>query len=268
MLIIIRSVLFNLAFYISIIVQMVVYTPVYFLLPRKKAWSVPKIWARSNIWLQRKIAHTDYTIEGLEHIPTGAYIVAPKHQSFWDVFAFLPYLDDPVMILKRELMRIPLFGWYVAKMDMIPVDRGSRIKALQSITVGAQRAIREGRQILIYPEGTRRPPGAPPKYKHGIVHLYEALNLPVLPIAHNAGLYWPRRKFKRYPGTIRCRVLPLIPAGLPREEFLRRLVESTETACDEFLVAASRDANPPWMPPTAVTRLKELAAAQTDEKQG
>ncbi|MDR6432931.1 1-acyl-sn-glycerol-3-phosphate acyltransferase [Brucella pseudogrignonensis] len=263
MLLYLRSILFNLAFYIGTFVQMVLYTPFYFLLPRKKAWIVPKTWARVNLWLQKYIAGTDYVIEGLENIPEGAYIVAPKHQSAWDTYAFLPQLDDPVLILKRELMRIPLFGWYVAKMEMIPVDRGSRVKALHSITVGAQKAISEGRQILIYPEGTRRSPGAPPEYKYGIVHLYDALKLPVLPIAHNAGLYWPRRKFFRFPGTIRCRVLPLIPAGLEKEEFLRRLIETTETACDELLVAASRDVNAPPMPPTAVQRLKELSETTT-----
>ncbi|NNU59371.1 lysophospholipid acyltransferase family protein [Ochrobactrum soli] len=261
MLLYLRSILFNAAFYICTLVQMIVYTPFYFLLPRKKAWIVPKLWARVNLKLQKIIAGTDYVIEGLDNIPEGAYICAPKHQSAWDTYAFLPYLDDPVLILKRELMRIPLFGWYVAKMEMIPVDRGSRVKALHSITKGAEKAIAEGRQILIYPEGTRRAPGAPPQYKYGIVHLYDALNLPVLPIAHNAGLYWPRRKFLRFPGTIRCRVLPPIPPGLEKEEFLRRLIETTETACDELLVAASRDPNPPPMPPTAVDRLKELGVS-------
>lgn len=258
MLLYLRSILFNLAFYLNTVIQLIIFTPIYFLLPRKKAWIVPKMWARSNLWLQKHIAGTDYTIDGLENIPEGAYIVAPKHQSAWDTYAFLPQLDDPVFILKRELMRIPLFGWYLAKMQMIPVDRGSRVKALHSITHGAEKAIAEGRQILIYPEGTRRSPGAEPHYKYGIVHLYDALKLPVLPIAHNAGLYWPRRKFLRYPGTIRCRVLPPIPAGLPKDEFLHRLIEATETTCDEFLLAASRDANPPPMPPTAIERLKEL----------
>ncbi|YBV96095.1 1-acyl-sn-glycerol-3-phosphate acyltransferase [Phyllobacteriaceae bacterium JZ32] len=258
MITVIRSLLFNTAFYVSIIVQMIVFTPVYFLMPRKKAWVVPKNWALSNLWLQKVIAGTDYTIDGLENIPEGAYICAPKHQSFWDVFAFLPRLDDPVMILKRELMWIPLFGWYVAKMRMIPIDRGTRAKALRSITLGAQKAIEEGRQILIYPEGTRRPPGAPPQYKYGIAHIYAELGLPVVPIAHNAGLYWPRRKFRRYPGTIRCRVLPPIEAGLDKEVFFKRLIEVTEAACDELLIAAAKDENPPPMPPTAIQRLKEL----------
>ncbi len=257
----IRSLAFNAAFYASLIVQMILWTPIYFLSPRKRAWFIPRFWSRSSLWLYEKIARTRSDITGLENLPEGSFILAPKHQSFWDTIAFFPYLDDPLYILKRELTWIPFFGWYVKKMRMIPVDRGSRVKALHSIVTGAQKAIAEGRQILIYPEGTRRAPGAPPEYKYGIVHLYQALNLPVLPIAHNAGLYWPRRRFLRYPGTIRCRVLPPIPAGLPKDEFLRRLIEATETACDELLVAASRDPNPPPMPPTAVERLKELGAA-------
>jgi 1-acyl-sn-glycerol-3-phosphate acyltransferase len=105
-------------------------------------------------------------------------------------------------------------------MQMIPVDRGSRVKALHSITTGAEKAIAEGRQILIYPEGTRRAPGAPPQYKYGIVHLYEALNIPVVPIAHNAGLYWPRRS-SCVTRPIRARILPPIPPGLPKKNSSR-----------------------------------------------
>ncbi|WOC16307.1 lysophospholipid acyltransferase family protein [Pseudochrobactrum sp. MP213Fo] len=263
MIIAIRSVLFNLAFYISLILQMIVFLPIALFLPRKKAWFVPKFWARSNLFLQKYIVGTDFVVEGAENLPEGAYICAPKHQSFWDVYAFLSYMPDPVYILKRDLMRIPLFGWYLKKMQMIPVDRGSGLKALHSISGSTQQAITNGRQIMIYPEGTRRPAGAPPAYKYGVVHLYMNLGLPVVPIAHNAGLYWPRRQFMRYPGTIRCRILPPIEAGLDKDEFLRRLIEATETACDEFLVLASQDKNPPPMPPTAKTRLAELLAAET-----
>lgn len=259
---VLRSLAFNIAFYVNLIVQMIVLSPFYFLAPRKTAWMVPKNWARSNLWLMRVLAGTRYSIEGLENVPTGAAIIAPKHQSFWDVFAFLPVIPDAIMILKRELMWIPVFGWYVAKMRMLPINRGSRSEALKAITTGAQQAIADKRQILIYPEGTRRPPGAPPQYKYGVAHLYHELGLPVVPIAHNAGLYWPRRRFRRYPGTIRCRVLPPIMPGLDREAFLKRLAEVTEAACDEFLIAAAKDPNPPPMPPTAVERLKALGVTR------
>ncbi len=212
MLLYLRSILFNAAFYICTLVQMILYTPFYFILPRKKAWIVPELWARVNLWLQKHIAGTDCVVEGLENIPEGAYICAPKHQSAWDTYAFLPYLDDPVLILKRELMRIPLFGWYIAKMQMIPVDRGSRVKRC----IPSPRARKGNCRRPPDPHLSRRHPpfaGAPPQYKYGIVHLYEALNLPVVPIAHNAGLYWPRRKFLRYPGTIRSAHPSAHPGG-------------------------------------------------------
>jgi 1-acyl-sn-glycerol-3-phosphate acyltransferase len=253
-----RSVLFNLAFYVNLIGMMIVFTPYYFVVSRAKAWFVPKSWARINHWLLEKIVGCHYEIEGLEHIQHKACIIAPKHQSFWDAYAFVPFIPDAIYILKRELMWIPLFGWYVGKMKMIPVHRGSRSVALKSIIRGAAPGIAENRQIMIYPEGTRRSPGDEPSYKYGIAYLYKELNLPVIPIAHVAGLYWPRRKFMRYPGTIKCRVLPPIQPGLSTEDFLRELERVTEAACDEFLIEAATGPNPPNMPETALRRLKEL----------
>src|SRR5690606_36117739 len=129
---------------------------------------------------------------------------------------------------KRELMWIPLFGWYVGKMKMIPIDRGSRSRALKQALVVAKERMAEGRQLIIYPEGTRRSPGAEPAYKWGIVEIYTALGVPVVPVAHVAGLYWPRRKFLRYPGTLRARFLPPIEPGLDKEAFMARLVAETE----------------------------------------
>ncbi len=257
---VLRSLAYNLAFYLSTLIQMIVLTPVYFLTPRKKAWFVPKNWARSNLWLMKVIVGTHHTVEGLEKLPAGSYILAPKHQSAWDTFAFLPWWPDPIYILKRELMWIPLFGWYVAKMRMIPIDRGSRAKAVESVNRGARAAVAEGRQIVIYPEGTRRPPGAEPKYKQGIAHLYAELGVPVVPIAHNAGLYWPRRKFLRHPGTIRVQVLDPIPPGLDKETFMRRLIAATEGACDADLVRIAAEPGHPPMPETARKRLAELGA--------
>jgi 1-acyl-sn-glycerol-3-phosphate acyltransferase len=257
-----RSLAFNIAFYASLIVQMILWTPYYFLAPRHHAWVVPKFWARSSFWLHDKLAGAKAEISGLENLPEGSFILAPKHQSFWDAIAFFPCLDDPLYILKRELRWIPFFGWYVMKMRMIPVDRGSRSKALKAV-VAATRAelARNPRQLIIYPEGTRRPPGAEPAYKYGIVELYAQLGLPVVPVAHVAGLHWPRRKFVRYPGTIKARFLKPIPPGLDRDEFMARLIGETEAACDELLIDAARSPNPPALPPTAVKRLQQLGIA-------
>lgn len=256
---IIRSLAFNLVFYLSLIVQMIFWTPFYFLAPRHRAWFVPKFWSRTSMWLYDKIAVTKSEITGVENLPEGSFILAPKHQSFWDAIAFFPYLDDALYILKRELTWIPFFGWYIMKMRMIPVDRGSRSKALKAVvTATRQEMDRNPRQLIIYPEGTRRPPGAEPSYKYGIVEIYSQLGVPVVPVAHVAGLYWPRRKFLRYPGTIKARFLPPIPPGLGKDEFMQRLIGETEAACDQMLVEAAQGPNPPPMPPTALKRLAEL----------
>lgn len=255
----IRSLAFNTAFYVSLIIQMIVFTPFYFLAPRRQAWFVPKFWARSSLWLQEKIAGTTSEITGQENLPQTSFILAPKHLSFWDAIAFFPYLRDPLYILKRELMWIPLFGWYVARMRMIPVHRGSRSKALKQVIKSTREEMAaHNRQLIIYPEGTRRAVGAEPAYKYGIVELYAELGLPVVPVAHVAGLYWPRREFLRFPGTIRARFLPPIEPGLDRETFMARLVGETEAACDAYLVEAARSDNPPPMPETAKKRLREL----------
>lgn len=256
-----RSLLFNAVFYLNLIVQMILWAPLFFLMPRKKAWFVPKVWARSALWLHDKLGGTKNEITGQENLPEGSFILAPKHQSFWDAIAFIPHLRDPLYILKRELTWIPFFGWYILKMRLIPVNRGSRAKALKKVVADTKREMADDRQLIIYPEGTRRAPGDEPAYKYGIVELYTQLKLPVVPVAHVAGLYWPRRKFMRYPGTIKAKFLPPIPAGLQREEFMQRLIRETEAGCDAFLVEAANTPGHPPLPPTAVKRLAELKAA-------
>jgi 1-acyl-sn-glycerol-3-phosphate acyltransferase len=258
----IRSILFNVVFYLALVLEMIVFTPIYFLLPRRKAWFVPKFWARSSLWLHGVICGAPARIDGLENLPDGPFILAPKHQSFWDVLAFFPYLRDPLFILKRELMRIPLFGWYVAKMRMVPVDRGERSKALKAVVARTLLEMEKNRQLIIYPEGTRRAPGDVPAYKWGIAELYSRLNVPVVPVVHAAGLFWPRRKFMRYPGVIHARFLPPIEPGLDRQAFLDRLVAETEAGCDAMLVEAAAAKNPPPLPPTAMKRLAELKAQE------
>lgn len=258
--IVLRSVLFNTVFYINIIVQMIIFTPFYFLAPRKKAFLVPKFWARSCNWLLAKIAGTTFEIEGLENIPKGGYIFAPKHQSFWDVFGLLPWLDDPVYILKRELTWIPLFGWYVMKQRMIPVNRGAKGKVMLAVMRRASEEMAAGRQLIIYPEGTRRPPGAAPDYKYGIARIYRDLKVPVVPVVMHPGLFWPRRKFMRYPGHFKVQILPAIPPGLDPDVFHRQLVETMEAASDRLLIDTVR-ANPDVpLPPSAEERIQDLGA--------
>ena len=262
--IVLRSILFNAAFYANLVLRMIVFSPVYFLMPRKKAFSVPKNWALSCHWLMEKIVGTTFTIEGLENIPKGGYILAPKHQSFWDTFALLPWLDDPVYILKRELMWIPLFGWYAMKQRMIPVNRGARGKVMVDVMKRTEMEMKNGRQLIIYPEGTRRAPGAEPNYKYGIARIYRDLQVPVVPVAMHPGLFWPRRKFLRFPGHFKVRILPPIEAGLDPDAFYDRLIKVLEAASDELLVETAKENPHLPLPPTAKRRLAELASAKTD----
>lgn len=253
-----RSILFNTAFYANLIIRMILLSPYYFIVPRKRAFEVPKNWARSSHWLLEKIVGTTYSVEGLENIPQGGYILAPKHQSFWDTFALLPYLDDPVYILKRELMWIPIFGWYVAKQQMIPVNRSARGKVMVGVMDRTKRAMQDGRQLIIYPEGTRRPPGGVPHYKYGIARLYKDLDVPVVPVAMHPGLFWPRRKFLRFPGHLKVRILPPIEPGLDPDVFFDTLIERLEKASDDLLIETVRENPHLPLPPTAKKRLGEL----------
>ncbi len=243
-----RSLLFNVVFYLNLILQMLVQTPVYFLMPRRYSVKIIKNWCRSSNWLYKIITNTNMEVRGQENLLKDGCILAIKHQSMWEFFAILPLIKDPAYVLKRELMWIPLFGWYVAKADMIPVNRGKRSQALKDMTKKARQEICNGRQVLIYPEGTRRTPGAEPHYKYGIAHMYKELDCPVVPVALNSGLYWPRRKLMRFPGTIRVNILPPILPGLETEEFRRQLQNRIETACMDLYRQAAEDMPSPPIP--------------------
>jgi 1-acyl-sn-glycerol-3-phosphate acyltransferase len=225
--IILRSALFNAVFYINLILFMV-FGVVFFFTPRRLSVRALQLWAKSSLFWLRVIAGIKMELRGAENIPSGACLVAGKHQSFWETFAILPLLDDPAMVLKKELSYIPLFGWYILKFRMIPVERSAGAQALRSLTKAAAQAIADGRQVVIMPEGTRRAPGDPPDYKPGAAALYGKLCVPCVPFALNSGLYWPRRRFLRYPGTIVMSFLPQIPPGLDRRSFQSKLESAIE----------------------------------------
>ncbi len=203
---------------------------VFYFTPRAWSMAALKVWARSSLWWLKVIAGVRFEVRGAEHIPAGAAMVAGKHQSLWEIFALLPLLDDPAVVLKRELNFIPLFGWFAVKFKMIAVDRGAGASALKRLIATAKTAVKQDRQVLIFPEGTRRPPDAGPDYKPGAAALYLQLGVPCVPFALNSGLYWPRRKFLRHPGTITVEFLPAIPPGLKRRDFSARLEAAIETA--------------------------------------
>ncbi|HEY6257155.1 MAG TPA: 1-acyl-sn-glycerol-3-phosphate acyltransferase [Xanthobacteraceae bacterium] len=237
---IIRSVLFNLLFYLNLVVLLLAALPT-LVLPRGAIRWIVRLWARSNHWLLRRICGITFELRGLERIPEGPLLVASKHQSLWETFALFPLFADPAFILKRELMWLPFFGWYAWKADMIPVDRGARSQALAAIAACAKIELARGRQIVIFPEGTRRPAGAAPSYKYGIVHLYAESAVACLPIALNSGLFWPRRSIRRYPGTIVAEFLDPIPPGLDKQVFSERLQQVIEAATARLVEEGERE---------------------------
>ena len=234
-----RSLLFNALFYVNITIRMIVALPT-ILLPYSFLHGVLRRYASSTLWFLRVVCGTKVEWRGREKLPAGPCIVACKHQSLWETFALFMLLPDPTYVLKRELMWLPLFGWLATKARMIPIDRGSHAKALASMTAAARREAARGRQIVIFPEGTRRPPGAKPRYLPGVAFLYAELGLPCVPIALNSGLFWPRRSLRRHPGTVLVEVLDAIPPGLEKREFLMRLQNATEQATARLVAEGER----------------------------
>ena len=216
-----------------------------FLLPWPKPWPFVRFWASGCVWLHQAICGVRVEWRGLENIPEGGFLVASKHQSMWETLALIPCFRHATFILKHELMMIPLFGFAMRRTGMIDINRAAGAKALVEMSARTRAAVADGRQVIIFPEGTRRAPGAAPDYKVGVGYLYEACQAPCLPVALNAGLYWPRRSWRRYPGTIIVEFLPPIAPGLDRKAFLRLLQETIETASDRLIAEAAAGDRPP-----------------------
>ena len=231
-----RSLLFNVLFYLNTVIFLIIALPT-FLLPYRAIVEVAKAWGRVNLVLIR-VAGIGYEVRGREKIPPGPLLVASKHQSAWETFALMPLFDNPLFILKRELQWIPVFGWLLIKGRMVPVDRGKGSQALTDMAERARVELARGRQLIIFPEGTRRPAGAEPRYKYGVAHLYAAEGVPCVPVALNSGVFWPRRTLRRKPGTVVVEILDPIMPGLDKDEFFKLLQERIETATARLIKEA------------------------------
>ncbi len=236
-----RSLLFYAVFYVNTALFLVFGSPL-LLGPRSWAMAGLKAHAIASIWWMRLIVGTKLEVRGRENLPQGPAIIAAKHQSAWDTFGLIPLTRDPAMIMKQELLDLPLYGWFSRKFEMIPVRREIGPAALRQMTREAAKRAAQGRDIVIFPEGTRRPPGAAPAYKPGIILLYEELGIPCVPVALNSGVFWPRASIMRRPGTLIVEFLPAIPPGLPRREFKALLEERIEAATARLLAPDAGEA--------------------------
>jgi 1-acyl-sn-glycerol-3-phosphate acyltransferase len=238
-----RSLAFNLVFWIWTVA---IHVPGLVLLipgtPRLWIIAAGRVWIRGVMVLLRVAAGIDYEIRGRENLPDGACLIAAKHQSAWDTLIFNLILEDPSFVLKRELLFVPFFGWYLKRYGIVAIDRAGGSKALRRMVAESQRITTGGRKLIIFPEGTRVAPGDSKPYHPGVAALYRDLQLPVVPVALTSGRHWGRRSFRKIPGTIRLEFLPPIPPGMDRKAFMRRLGDDLEGASERLRAEEERAA--------------------------
>ena len=243
-----RSLLFNIVFYVIPASYLIFGLPMLLASRQQVNRVIYGGISRNLLKALKAIVGLDREVRGLENLPRGPVIIAVKHQSAWDVFGLTTCFDETAMILKSELMYIPLLGWFAKKMEMIPVQRGKRSAAIKSLLRASKKCAGDKREIFIFPEGNRKAPGAPPAYKRGIVAMYRSLKVPVVPVALNSGLYWRRREFMRHPGKVIVEFLPPIEPGLDDKAFMKALEGAIEPACDRLIKEALASSSPPPTP--------------------
>jgi 1-acyl-sn-glycerol-3-phosphate acyltransferase len=233
-----RSIVFDILLYVAIGIYLSLCLPIILFVPLVAGLKILHGLMHLLLFILRVVVGLRYKAEGLENlhhaIQQGPCLVACKHQSTWETIALPLFLDSFTIVLKSELGRIPLFGFYLKRLKMIFVDRDSRSQTIKSLLAQGRQAIDDNRSIFIFPEGTRTLPGTKPSYQPGIALLYRDLNRPVVPVALNSGVFWGRRSFLKKPGCVTIKFLPPVEPGLNREEFMTRLENDIETACQDL----------------------------------
>ncbi len=201
--------------------------------------SVAKLWTRMALSALKHIAGVTYRLEGLDLIPEGGAIIAVNHQSMWETIALYHLMPRPVIVFKKELTHVPIYGWFVSRAGNIAVDRKGGPKALRAMREQAANKIKEGCQVIIFPEGTRVRPGERAKFHPGVAGVYTAAKAPCVPAAHNSGLFWRYPGPEKVPGEITLKFLPPISPGLNRKDFLSLLKEEIDGARPDLIDAQS-----------------------------
>ena len=239
--ILLRALLFNLLSWLIFLVLGPLYLPL-LLIPgnagERVMMAAGTAWSRLMLRTAAIVVGLDYEVRGRENIPATPALFAIKHQSAWDTLAVASLLPQPVVVLKRELFWIPFYGWYARRAGMIAIDRKAGASALRRMVRAARDALAKGRPLVIFPQGTRTLPrshgGKPAPYQPGVAALYGELDVPVVPVALNSGLFWSRRAFRKHPGTITVEFLPPIAPGLAKRAFLAELETAIETATNRL----------------------------------
>ena len=233
-----RSVLFNVAFWVWSVCLLTFLSPP-LLLPGPLRVPPAPVWGRGVIWILKWVTGITHEVRGVENIPAERVLFVSKHQSVWETILIPIVIPNAVPVVKRELVRIPLYGAYARRSGVISIDRAAGASALKTMIAEARAFIASGRDVLIYPEGTRSVPGKRLPYQPGVVALYRMLDVPVVPVALNSGLFWGRGRFVKPPGRIVMEFLPPIAPGLKRELFLAEITERIEGASDRLAAEVS-----------------------------
>ena len=234
-----RAILFYLLFYLWTLVYGLLVIP-FLIAPRRLCVAIARIWNRGAMALVRHVAGIDFEIRGRANIPDRPAVIAVKHQSAFETLALPIILDCPALVVKRELFWIPIFGWYLARVGNIGIDRGAGPTALRAIVRRAREELAHGRHVVIFPEGTRVAPGTRHDYGPGVAALYIMLEVPVVPVALNSGLFWGRRHIAKTRGTVTIEFLPAIAPGLSRQQFMAELRRAIDEGSDRLVAEGPR----------------------------
>ncbi len=237
-----RSLVFAGQAYAMMALMAVFFTP-WAMVDQRGAFAAVHTWCRYVRWTARWMIGLDSEVRGA--VPTGEVMIAAKHQSFFDIIILVSELPRPKFIMKQELNRAPILGWYARRIGCVPVDRGRRGKAIKDMLARVASGQQEPGQLIIYPQGTRVAPGAQREYKVGTGALYQEMGTPCVPVACNVGVFWPRRRIYRAPGRAVVEFLEPIPPGLPLRDFMARLEGEIETASDRLMAEAGFEVSAP-----------------------
>ncbi|WP_170346347.1 lysophospholipid acyltransferase family protein [Ruegeria atlantica] len=228
----VRSLIFMIVIYAWMLILGIVFLP-YALFSKAGALKACKTYARSTMWLARWMVGIRCEVRG--RVPTNEVVIAAKHQSFLDIIIIFDAIPHGKFIMKRELLFTPVIGMYARRLGCIPVNRGKRGAAVTKMVKDVSKELSEPGQLVIYPQGTRVAPGAKKPYKVGTAVLYEGLGFPCVPVATNAGVFWPRTGVMRKPGLAIVEFLDPIEPGVGRDDFLARLEDVIETRSNELM---------------------------------
>ncbi len=236
-----RSLVFNLIMFVTVVLYASL-AMLTFPLPPLARYRIIRQWARGMIWLLGRLCGLRYHVEGRGHLPKHPAIIISKHQSSWETLAFQQIFPPQVWVLKRELLWVPFFGWGLAMTQPIAIDRGSGRRAIEQIVEQGRQRLETGRWVVVFPEGTRVAPGHHRRFGLGGAVLASATGYPVVPVAHNAGSYWPRRGFLKKPGVIRVVIGPAIETRGKKPEQINREAQTWIEAEMQRLEGRDRDA--------------------------